>query len=300
MQYPDPGTEPANLPSGMGYPAGRISTWVAMIVALVLVTATGARAGDGVTLNSSNNTSNDMQAFRGFDPTVLTGPADPHPDTSDLMLYEDDPDTPDVYYLGGSTEFGYGLVAGASDRTVCMNRVDCQFNGTTGGFPEGGSAAIGGLPDPEDQTGSSSYYYLSYVEDGDDGSGGALFKQGLRNDDLSYPVGASQDCRTVSAQSGQARCNEIDFGFHQEAAMIGPGSAAGGHGDGDQVFDLFFSVDALVDADGDLIGDAKGSYDQAYTDVTNGVSTAKSCSGTFTYSTASGYTQTSGSPYECP
>jgi hypothetical protein len=292
--------EPA-LPLGaMCLPAGRIPTALAVLAALVLVTATGVRAGDSVTMNSSNNTSNDMEAFRGFDPTVLTGPADPHPDTSDLMLYEDDPNTPDVYYLNGSTEFGYGLVAGASDRTVCMNRVDCEFKGTEGGFPEGGATTVEGFSHPEAQTGDPGYYYLSYVEDGDDGSGGALFKQGLRNDHLSYPVSDGQDCRTVGAQAGEARCNETDFGFHQEAAMIGPGSAAGGHGDGDQVFDLFFSVDALVDANGDLIGDAKGSYDQSYTDVTNGVSTAKSCSGTFTYSTASGYTQTSGAPYECP
>lgn len=284
----------------MCLPAGRISTWVAAIGAVLVVTATGAFAGDQATLNNSNNTSNDMQAFRGFDPTVLTGPADPHPDTSDLMLYEDDLGTPDVYLLSGSTEFGYGLKAGASDQTVCMNRVDCDFQVNQGGFPEGGAASMGSFAAPEDQTGDTGYYYLSYVEDGDDGSGGALFKQGLRNDNLSYGVEAGQDCRTLTAISGQARCNELDFGFHQETAMIGPGSAAAPHGDGDQVFDLFFSVDALVDANGDLLGDAEGSYDQSYTDVTNGVTTSKSCSGTFTYSTAMGYTQTSGAPYECP
>lgn len=284
----------------MSVSARRILTGAVVAGALLVATASGALAGDGVTLNSSNNTSNDMEAFRGFDPTVLTGPADPHPDTSDLILYQDDPGTADYDYLGGSTEFGYGLTAGASDETVCMNRVDCEFKANNGGYPEGGASGMGNYAPPEDQTGDTGYYYLSYVEDGDDGSGGSLFKQGLRNDALSYPVDAGQDCQTVSAITGQARCNELDFGFHQETAMIGPGSASGGHGDGDQIFDLFFNVDALVDANGDLLGEAKGSYDQSYTDVTNGVTTSKSCSGTFTYSTADGYTQVTGSPYECP
>jgi|GEM_PF-1413518 len=269
------------------------------IGALLIATATAASASDALTYSSTSNTSNDMQAFRGFDPTVLTGPADPHPDTSTLILYGEDPNTPDVDYLGGSTQFGYGLAAGASDKSVCMNRTDCDFVSNQVAFVEGGSLDMGTPPPPGQQTGTG-YYYLSYVEDGDDGSGGALFKQGLRNDYLSVGVDPGQDCRTVTATSGQKRCNEMDFGFHQENAMIGPGSASGGHGDGDQVFDMFFSVDALVDANGDLLGDAKGSYTESYTDVTAGVTSSNNCTGTFTYSTASGYTQTSGTPGECP
>jgi len=168
-----------------------------------------------------------------------------------------------------------------------------------GGFPEGGANSLGTPHDPADQTGAG-YFYLSYVESGDDGSGGALLKQGLQNDALSYAVDPGTDCRTVTAVSGEKRCNELDFGFHQENAMVGPGSASGGHGDGDQVFDMFFSVDALVDSNGDLLGEAKGTYTQAYTDVTNGVTTSNNCTGAFTYSTASGYTQTAGTPGECP
>jgi hypothetical protein len=253
------------------------------------VLAAPAFAADGVTLSSSNNNNNDMSAFRGFDPTVLTGPADPHPDTT----------LPSADFMNGSTEFGFGLVDGASDRTVCMNRTDCNFNTNDGGFPEGGALTIADKPNPADQAGNG-YYYLSYVESGDDGSGGALLKQGLQNDALSGAVNPGTDCRTVTAIAGQKRCNELDFGFHQENAMVGTGSAAGGHGDGDQVFDMFFSVDALVDSNGELLGEAKGTYTQAYTDVTNGVTTSNSCTGAFTYSTASGYTQTSGTPGECP
>lgn len=262
---------------------------IATLAGLVLWGPAAALAGDGLTFNSTSNTANDMTAFRGFDPTVLTGPSDPHPDTSDISGF-----------LTGSTEFGWGLIDGASDRTLCMNRVDCEFNGNQGGFPEGESLSMGDPADPVGQTGNPNYFYLSTVEDGDDGSGNPLFKQGLRNDMLSFAVDGTADCRTVSAITGQARCNEMDTGFHQEVAMTGPGSASGGHGDGDQVFDMFFSVDALVDADGALLGDAQGTYTQDYTDVTAGVTTTKSCSGAFTYSTASGYTQTAGSPYECP
>jgi len=262
---------------------------IATLAGLLLWGPAAALAGDNQTFNSSSSTANDMSAFRGFDPTVLTGPSDPHPDTSDISDF-----------LTGSTEFGWGLVDGASDQTLCMNRVDCEFNLNQGGFPEGGSLSMGAPADPVAQTGNPNYFYLAYIEDGDDGGGNPLFKQGLRSDMLSYGVDSTWDCRSVTAITGQARCNELDNGFHQEVAMTGPGSAAGGHGDGDQVFDMFFSVDALVDANGDLLGEAKGTYTQDYTDVTAGVTTTKSCTGAFTYSTASGYTQTAGAPYECP
>jgi hypothetical protein len=273
---------------------------IATLAGLLLGGPAGALAGDNQTFNQSSSTANDMGAFRGFDPTVLTGPSDPHPDTSDLILYQDDPLTPDYDYLSGSSEFGWGVTAGTSDKSICMNRVDCAFTGNAGAFSEGGGLSLGDAPDPVNQTGDPTYFYLAYIQHGDDGTGNPVFKQGLRADMLSYGVDSTWDCGTVSAIVGQARCNQSDTGFHQEVAMTGPGSASGPHGDGDQVFDMFFSVDALVDANGDLLGDAKGTYTQSYTDVTAGVTTSKSCTGAFTYSTASGYTQTAGSPYECP
>jgi hypothetical protein len=293
MHFDPPGDAMHHRTLGMGI---RIAT----LAGLLLWGPAAALAGDNQTFNSTSSTANDMVAFRGFDPTVLTGPSDPHPDTSDLILYQDDPNTPDFDYLAGSTEFGWGLTDGASDKSICMNRLDCTFDINNGGFPEGGALATGGSGNPVDQSGNPNYFYLSYVEHGDDGSGNPLFKQGLRSDMLSYAVDSTWDCRSVSAISGQARCSQTDNGFHQDVALTGPGSATGPRGDGDQVFDMFFSVDALVDANGELLGDAKGTYTQAYTDVTAGVTTSKSCTGAFTYSTASGYTQTAGSPYECP
>lgn len=276
--------------------AGKQIGYAALVVGCLLTGVNASVAADSELANTSSSSNNDMAALRGFDPTVLQSALDTHPDTSDLMLGAG-------YYLSGSTEFGFGVAAGTSGQTICQMRTDCSWADTFPVPPNqsvSGAAAMPGSPDPSAQTGSSGYYYLSYTEDGDDGAGGVLFKQGLRNDTLSYAVDPEQDCRTVTSAAGQARCNQLDFGFHQEVALTGPGSGAGAHGDGDQVFDLFFSVDALVDANGNLLGEAKGSFTESYDDVTAGTPTSNSCSGTFSYSTAGGYTQLTGPAGECP
>lgn len=271
--------------------------WGSLVLAALMLSPHISLAADQSIVNTSNQTANNLSAMRGFDPAILTGVNDPHPNTFNLMV--GDPSSPS-YYLAGSTQFGFGIDAGASDQTICQNRVDCDFTANASGYPEGGGTPMDSNPLAIDQTGDSGYYFLSYIEDGDDGTGNPLFVQGLRNEILSFGVDAADGCGSLGAQAGQARCNEIDFGFHQELAMIGTGSAVGGHGDGDQIFDLFFSIDSLVDADGNLIGDAVGTMDQSYTDVTAGVTTSNACTGTFTYSAASGYTQTSGAQGECP
>lgn len=288
--------------------------FVAIIGGLgVLLIASQAGAADVSIANTSSNTSNNVAAMRGFDPAVMMGMNDPHPDTANMSGY-----------LNGSTEFGFGLGSGTSDKTICFMKTNCTFMGeqffTNGGdsdmsvaaaFPEGGSVALPTMPGA---TQAGGYYFLNYVEDGDDGTGTPLFMQGLKNENLSGAVDAGVDCDTRTALIGQARCNENDFGFHQELAMLGgagqggmggmggsgtgPGGMNGmGRGDGDQLFDLFFSIDALVDANGDLLGEAVGTFTQDYTDVTNGMGSTGSCTGSFTYSTAAGY---SGPTGECP
>lgn len=218
--------------------------------------------------------------MRGFDPVAPFGA--PHPDTSD-----------NAAFLTGSTEFGAGLAAGASDRTICQMRVDCAFTANTGGFVEGGFAAMSAQPAAVTQTGTADYYFLSYIEDGDNGAGQPTFSQGLRNDTLSYAVGAGVDCGLATATAGQARCNEIDYGFSQSLDLNGGitttnGTPAGGGAvtGGTQVFDLFFTVDALVDANGDLLGQAQGTFNQS------DPGGAGVCSGTFTYDTTTGVTVT--------
>lgn len=273
-------------------------------VAGMLLLASQALAADVAISNTSSNTSNNLAAMRGFDPAVMLGMNDPHPDTSDMSGY-----------LNGSTEFGFGLGSGTSDKTICFMKANCTFMGeqffTNGGdndmsvasaFPEGGSGALPTMPGT---TQAGGYYFLNYVEDGDDGTGTPLFMQGLQNDNLSGAVGAGVDCDTRTALIGQARCNENDFGFEQELALLTAPDQGGydgtngpdGRGLGDQVFDLFFSIDALVDANGDLLGEAVGTFTQDYTDITNGIGSTGSCTGSFTYSTADGYTGPTG---ECP
>jgi len=267
--------------------------WAARLLVVLLLTTppaavSPAAASNLWTTNSTGSTTNNLASMRGFDPALLTGIADPHPNTSNLMV--GDPSNPH-YYLEGSTQFGFGLVSGASNNTICQNRIDCTgVNGNPVPVPAGGAAA---------QTGDPGYYYLSYMQSGNDGSGNPLLKQGLRNDALSDAVAPTAGCGSLAAAAGQKRCNQFDVGFHQEVALIGDGSAAAPRGDGDQIFDLFFSIDSLTDADGNLIGEAKGTVTEAYTDVTAGITTSAACTGTFSYSAATGYTQLTGPQGEC-
>ena len=258
--------------------AGKIMAGMAIAY---LFAAPAAFAGSVSTLNTSSNSNNDWAAMRGFDPLAVAGPGALHPDTGDMGVY-----------LDQSTEFGFGLVSGTSDMTVCQGRVDCSFTANDNAFIEGGSAAMGAFPDSATQpgnAGNSGYYLLSYTEDGDDGFGNPLFTQGLKNDALSKAVDAGEDCDTLLAKSGQARCNEFDYGFSQALELVGGiNTTSGGSGGvgtgGTQVFDLFFSVDALVDADGNLLSPAEGTW------TLDNPGGAGTCSGTFSYDSGTGVT----------
>jgi len=232
------------------------------------------------TLNTSSTSNNDWAAMRGFTPvTPFSGP---HPDTST-----------NTAFFTGSTEFGNGVASGASDRTICQSRVDCNFASSANAFVEGGNAPLSNAPAAVTQTGNPSYYFLAYIEDGNDGAGNPTFTQGLRNDTLSHAAKPGVDCGLVTATAGQTRCNEIDYGFSQSldliggitttnGTLVGGGTAQGGT----QVFDLLFTVDALVDANGDLLGQAKGTFNQS------NPGGAGVCTGTFTYDTTTGVTVT--------
>jgi len=257
---------------------------VAGMAIAYLFAASAAFAGSASTLNTSSNSNNNWAAMRGFDPLGVAGPGSSHPDTGDMSVY-----------LDQSTEFGFGVTSGTSDMTICQGRVDCSFTANDNAFIEGGSAAMGAALDPATQPGNignSGYYLLSYTEDGDDGFGNPLFTQGLRNDALSKAVNPGENCDTLLAQAGQARCNEFDYGFSQALELVGgittdTGGAAGGVGTGGtQVFDLFFSVDALVDADGNLLSPAEGTW------TLDNPGGAGTCSGTFSYDSGSGVTVT--------
>ena len=52
-----------------------------VVMALMLLGAAPSLA-QSITLNRSNQSNVDMVTLRGFDPTTITGPSDPRPDTS--------------------------------------------------------------------------------------------------------------------------------------------------------------------------------------------------------------------------
>ncbi len=255
----------------------------ALTVGLMLLVSQIAFAGgmnSATTLNTSSTSNNDWAAMRGFTPVAPFG--SPHPDTSQ-----------NTAFLTDSTEFGNGVASGTSSHTICQGRVDCDFAANANAFVEGGNATLSAQPAAVDQTGDPGYYFLSYVEDGNDGAGNPTFTQGMRNDLLSYATDPGVDCGLATAIAGQARCNEIDYGFSQSLDLNGGittlnGTAAGGGTvtGGTQVFDLFFTVDALVDANGDLMGQAQGTFNQS------NPGGAGVCTGTFTYDTATGVTVT--------
>ena len=258
----------------------------ALTACLLLLVSQIAFAGgmnSATTLNTSSTSNNDWAAMRGFTPVAPFN--NPHPDTSRTSQ--------NAAFLADSTELGNGVASGASSHTICQGRVDCDFASNANAFVEGGSAALSAQPAAVDQTGDPGYYFLSYVEDGDDGAGNPTFTQGMRNDILSYATDPGVDCGLATSVAGQKRCNEIDFGFSQSLDLNGGvttlnGTAAGGGAvtGGTQVFDLFFTVDALVDANGDLMGQAQGTFDQSNSGG------AGVCTGTFTYDTATGVTVT--------
>jgi hypothetical protein len=253
---------------------GKLMGWLVGVSLLMATPFAFAGGSNGASsLNTSSTLNNDWSAMRGFTPVAPFGA--PHADTSDISAF-----------LAGSTEFGNGVQAGAFGGTLCQQRVDCNFTSNADAFVEGGDAPLSTQPAALDQTGDPGYYFLSYVEDGDDGAGNPTFTQGFRNDSLSRAIGAGTDCGLVSATAGQVRCNEIEYGFSQVLDLTGGitttnGTAGGGAGTGGtQVFDLLFTVDALVDANGDLLGQAQGTFSQA--------GSAGTCTGTFTYDSTTG------------
>ncbi len=276
-----------------------------------LLGAVPAYASSLSTSNTSNLSNNDWASMRGFTPVA----GEPHIDTAKLHNYLTNAD-----YLLGSTEFGFDLTSGTSDVELCQMRVDCDSQGfvndTTlaalqhgaGGSIEfdgaagagGGKGALSAAPAASAQPGNegnSGYYLANYIEERN-GAGTTTFSQGLQNDFLSGDIDAGVDCGLALAQTGQARCNEIDFGFSQFVDVTlgagnlttSDGTAAGGSGPttNQEVMDLFFSVDVLVDANGDQLGTAQGTFTQ--TDP----SAAKTCNGAFTR-TAAGVVTVTGS-----
>ena len=83
------------------------------------------------------------------------------------------------------------------------------------------------------------------------------------------------------------RVNHIESSFDQEVTQQG------------QIFNLAFSIDSSTDSDGNLVGQATGSFTQVVSDPVSTQGVTRICSGTFTYDTLNGFQLTSGPQQQC-
>lgn len=143
-----------------------------------------------ITLNLSNQSNVNMATLRGFDPTTITGPSDPFPDTSN-------PFPPSG--LGGctSSQFGCGIAAGSSGAEVMQN---CD---------------TGGAPAPAFTVTTCTPLTLSSVT-----HLGEAF-QSLQNGLLSRLSTETSSCAGVGPSSPNSRCTEIEYKFSQNVVEKG-------------------------------------------------------------------------------
>ena len=83
------------------------------------------------------------------------------------------------------------------------------------------------------------------------------------------------------------RVNHIESSFDQEIIEQG------------QIFNLSFSIDSSTDSDGNLVGQAIGSFSQVVSDPVSTQGILRVCSGTFTFDEINGFILTSGPETQC-
>ena len=86
--------------------------------------------------------------------------------------------------------------------------------------------------------------------------------------------------------SGQ-RAYHLEAGFNQEVVEQG------------QIFNMAFSIDSMTDANGNLLGQARGSFTQVVSDPVTTQGVVRTCTGTFTFDATSGFNLTSGPLHQC-
>jgi hypothetical protein len=186
--------------------------------------ASASYGQNAITLNLSNQANVNMDLLRGFDPTTITGPSDPFPDTSN-------PFPSSSVGACTSSQFGCGVPQGSSNVDVLQN---CDTGGAT-------ALPLSGLPLSEMT--SCTPLTASRVNE----LGGRF--QTLNNGLLSRLSTETSACAAAGPSTPSSRCTQIEFGFSQNVAEKG------------QVFDMSFSVRSLTDADGNPIASV-GSYTQ--------------------------------------
>ncbi len=186
-----PGIARINPPAQL---AGKMQ-WPLVVLGLaglaVLGTVSTSYAQQIITLNLSNQTNVDMATLRGFDPTTITGPSDPFPDTSN-------PFPPSGLGTCTSSQFGCGVPSGSSS-------VDLLQGCDTGGATEPPFTVISCTP-----------LTLSRVNEL-----GAAF-QSLESGILSRLSTETTACSGFGPPpSPLNRCTEIEYRFSQNVAEKG-------------------------------------------------------------------------------
>ena len=218
------------------------SAGVVMLVSLLGVASAQAQS---ITLNRSSQSNVDMTTLRGFDPTTITGPSDPHPDTSN-------PFAASALGTCASSQFGCGVPEGSSQANLLQN---CAMGVSSEEVLPSAFAPLAPL-----NVTACSPLTLSKVN-----HLGQAF-QSLENGLLSRLSTETTACAAIGPSSPTSRCTEIEYTFSQNVAERG------------QVFDLSFSLRSLTDAAGNPVG-SQGSYTQTLGE--DGVTST--CGGTFTF-----------------
>lgn len=282
--------------------------------------------------NASSNIKTNYSTFRGFTPTDI--------DRNDANPDNDGPssitNTPCVNYptcMDGSMEFGQYVPTGSSNFAImqcsgkndkygdtCSSGVDLmQVSPATPDLTRiahalASSSTTGGIlpflitgAEPNDNDSSDNLPSDGWIRDQNDDP--VDFRQQSFNQLVSRAVTGltGSDCNSMSAWNDNAkkRCNEMDFSTTQRIdntsatdTLRGPSPET----DFRQEFEISFSVASLTDEDGNLVGDAEGSWTVSMRDR-GGNSTydgERTCTGSFSYSTSNGFVVMDGTSADNP
>lgn len=157
---------------------------------VIFFVAVSPSFAQSITLNLSNQSNVNMATLRGFDPTTITGPSDPFPDTSN-------PFAPNALGTCTSSQFGCGIATGSSNAEVMQN---CD---------------TGGAPAPAFTVTTCTPLTLSSVT-----HLGEAF-QSLQNGLLSRLSTETSSCAGVGPSGPNSRCTEIEYKFSQNVVEKG-------------------------------------------------------------------------------
>ncbi len=246
----------------------RSAMWLTGGGMALMLLGTAPAQGQSITLNRTSQSNVDMTTLRGFDPTTITGPSDPHPNTSN-------PFAASALGACASSQFGCGVPEGSS-RAYLLQNCDPGVSSVVLSSPNPTTAVVDpGHPprssvfpvqapasDPLAQINITSCTPLTLTQVN---HLGAAF-QSLQNGLLSRLSTETTACAAIGPSSSTSRCTEIEYNISQTVTARG------------QVFDMSFSLRSLTDAAGNPIG-SQGSYTQKLTE--DGVTST--CGGTFAF-----------------